>query len=392
MIRPKNEKKTSARRVRNGPCYFARPEPSSVRLRQRLPGFGIDMSTRHKILLVDDNPGVLETYRGLLGQLPSKPEIHTANSGHRALAMLKDESYRLVVCDLLMPKMDGLQVLSIVRRKYPKLRTVALTAVTDEQFRARVYALGVDLFWHKPENEQEVKLFLECVESLLDQETDTGFRGVQSKSLVDIIQLECMSQSSAVLRITNGTVMGKIWIQEGEVIDAVTDELRGETAFQRILSWRSGTFETLAAEPSRARTIFKSYSGLLLESAQMVDEARANENLAGAAISPLTRLSQVEGLEFALAVKAASTETALSRGLENPAPMTDWARQSLSHFRQLGEQLHAGPVERIECRGPQRQVVLAHQEDTDFCVGWKNSLTREEIRERMKKVLALWVS
>ena len=33
---------------------------------------------------------------------------------------------------------------------------------------------------------------------------DSGFRGVQSKSLVDIIQLECMSQSSSVLRITNG--------------------------------------------------------------------------------------------------------------------------------------------------------------------------------------------
>src|SRR6267154_2514450 len=160
--------------------------------------------TRHKILLVDDDPAVLDLYRQLLAELPTRPEIFTATSGSRAMAMLEADPFRLLICDLKMPKMDGLQVLSIVRRKYPELRTVALTSVPDEQFRSRAYALGVDLFWHKPTTEQEIKMFLECLESLLGRDTDGGFRGVQSKSLVDIIQLECISQNSAVLRITNG--------------------------------------------------------------------------------------------------------------------------------------------------------------------------------------------
>ena len=47
-----------------------------------------------------------------------------------------------------------------------------------------------------------------------------GFRGIQNKSLVDIIQLECLSQNSLVLRVTNGPLSGKIWINNGEVIDA----------------------------------------------------------------------------------------------------------------------------------------------------------------------------
>ena len=84
-----------------------------------------------------------------------------------------------------------------------------LTAEVDEQFRSRAYALGVDFFWHKPATEQENKMFLECIESLLGRETEGGFRGVQSKSLVDIIQLECISQSSSVLRITNGPLTGR---------------------------------------------------------------------------------------------------------------------------------------------------------------------------------------
>src|SRR5437588_11710706 len=128
---------------------------------------GKTMSTSHKSLLVDDDPDLLAMYGELLAQLPSRPAVHTASGGHRAMAMLEAEPFRLLICDLKMPKMDGLQVLSIVRRKYPELRTVALTAGTDEQFRSRVYALGVDLFWHKPASEQETAMFLECLESLL---------------------------------------------------------------------------------------------------------------------------------------------------------------------------------------------------------------------------------
>src|SRR5947199_2229431 len=212
------------------------------------------MGTRHKVLLLDDDVDLLDMYQQLLSQLPSRPEIFTVSSGPRAMAMLESEPFRLLICDLKMPKMDGLQVLSIVRRKHPELRTVALTSVADEQFRSRAYALGVDLFWYKPATEQEIKMFLECLESLLGRESDSGFRGVQSKSLVDIIQLECISQSSSVLRITNGPLSGRIWIQDGELIDAEAGELRAEAAFQKILSWRAGCLETLPAEPSRPRT------------------------------------------------------------------------------------------------------------------------------------------
>src|SRR2546423_7919645 len=251
------------------------------------------MEVRHKILLLDDDPALLEMYEEVLKQLPSRPDVHTASSGARGMALLEAQPFRLLICDLRMPKMDGLQVLSIVRRKYPQMRTVALTSVIEEQFRSRAYALGVDLFWHKPTSEQEIKMFLECLESLLGREVESGFRGVQSKSLVDIIQLECISQSSSVLRITNGSQTGKIWIQDGELIDSEAAELSGEVAFQKILSWKTGNFETLPAEPSRPRTITKSYNGLLLESAHALDESReasANGQTDEGAASPLAQL------------------------------------------------------------------------------------------------------
>src|ERR1700760_1444412 len=190
---------------------------------------------RPKILLLDDDKDLLELYREILTQLPSHPEIFTSTTGARALAMMEAEPFTLLVSDLNMPKMDGLQVLSIVRRKYPEMRTVVLTSVLDEQFRSRVYSLGVDLFWHKPSSAEEIQQFLDCLESLIGREAHSnGFRGVQSKSLVDIIQLECISQNSTVLRILNGPFTGHIWVQNGEVVDAATESLSGEAAFHSI--------------------------------------------------------------------------------------------------------------------------------------------------------------
>src|SRR3954454_21542881 len=350
------------------------------------------MENRHKVLLLDDDAELLDLYRQLLAQLPSRPEIFTVSSGPRAMAMLESEPFRLLICDLKMPKMDGLQVLSIVRRKHPELRTVALTSVADEQFRSRAYALGVDLFWYKPATEQEIKMFLECLESLLGRERENGFRGVQSKSLVDIIQLECISQSSSQLRITNGPCSGKIWIQDGEIIDSEADELRGEPAFQRILAWKAGSFETLPADPSRPRTITKSYNGLLLETAQALDEkagAAAATAESGAAPSAFAKLSEVEGIEFVLAMKAGEQNDPVARGLENPERMAAWSRATLERFKSLADRLHAGPLAQLEGYGPQRHVSLTTHAETDFCLGWKHTMSADQVRDMTKKVLTL---
>ncbi len=351
---------------------------------------------RPKILLVDDDKDLLELYREILAQLPSHPEIFTSTTGARAIAMLAAEPFTLLVTDLNMPKMDGLQVLSIVRKKFPEVRTVVLTSVLDEQFRSRVYALGVDLFWQKPGSSEEIKQFLACLESLLGRELLNGFRGVHSKSLVDIIQLECLSQNSTVLKITNGPLIGRIWVQGGEVMDAITDEINGEEAFHRILSWKAGNFEILPAEPEHPRTIFNPYQGLLLETAQSQDETyAAREGEASATEpenNPLGRISRVPGVEFVLVMKPGSEPAFEVRGLQNPQPVANWGRETLEQFRSLGERLQAGPLQQVDGLGPQSNVALARHEEVDFCLGWDHELSAGQIQESMKKALALWVS
>ena len=366
------------------------------------------MPAQPTVLLMDDDQDFLDLYRDMLGQhLPSMPEVRVANSGARALSVLESDPVNLLIADLNLPKMDGLQVLTIARRKYPHLRLVVLTGIREEQFRTRAYALGVDQYWLKPETDQEMGLFLESMEALLHRETQEGFRGVQSKSLVDIIQLECLSQSSCVLKITNGLTEGRIFIQSGEVVDSELPGLTGEAAFQRILAWKTGSFESLPADPSRVRTIFSSYQGLLLNSAQAIDEAASVEQptpTAGsseaAAPAPtnnraaalLAEVSQMDGVEFVLAIGKERKGNQEFWGLEDPKLIGEFTKETLANFRALAERLHVGELQQIFGTGPQHKVVISPCGPSDLCVGFPPASSADHVRNSVKSITTKWAS
>src|ERR1700742_4751964 len=226
-------------------------------------------------------------------------------------------------------------MLRTVGQTFAEQRPVVLSALEDEEFRSRAYALGVDLFWLKPEMQRNSKLFNECLESLLGQadKDDVGFRGIQSKSLMDIIQMECLSRSSTVLRISRGPLVAKLWIQDGELIDAEAEGARGEVAFQRLLAWKSGTFENLPPEPNHERTIQKPVNALLLESAQTMDEnasqAAGPESEDATHRKTIWKLSQLtrEGADFVLSVPPEGHGEPEAVGTQSVASLAHWTRK-----------------------------------------------------------------
>ncbi len=290
------------------------------------------MLSRSKLLILDDEPDFLEVCRQLLAGLPSQPEVFTANSGSRALALLESEPFSLLLTDLRMPKMDGFQVLAIVRRRFPLLRIVVMTGLAEEQFRARAYALGIDLFVEKPKSQKETQLFFECIESMLEHDAlNEGFRGVvQNKALVDIIQMECLTQNSATLKISSGKNVGTIWLQKGEIVDAVTGASMAEEAFKEILSWKVGNFELLPPDANRPRSIFTSAQGLLLDTAQSLDEAEAEppEASTDAPLSKLARLGRTKGVEFLVAQgqEGAGAKSVDQWGCDETGEIAAWAQ------------------------------------------------------------------
>lgn len=358
------------------------------------------MEIQHKILVLDDDTDWLELSREMLAHLPSKPEVQTANSGKRALAKLDAEPFRLLICDLKMPRIDGLQVLAIVRRRFPELRTVVLSGLEDEDFRSRAYALGVDMFWLKTEMHANSQMYLDCLESLLGRDQEGGFRGIQSKNLMDIIQMECLTRSSTVLRITRGSLVAKLWIQNGELTDAEAEGMCGEAAFHRILTWKTGTFENLPPEPNRKRTISKPVNALLLESAQAIDEsmvnaADASDQMAQAHRRNVWRLSLLTraGAEFVVTVppEGSGAHEALGTQAQTAEDYVRWARRSTEIARRLGNALDAGPQLYLGGNNLERQLLLLPREDKNFLVGWPPE-ANGGLLEKTKKLIASWDS
>jgi CheY-like chemotaxis protein len=357
---------------------------------------------RHKILLLDDDPDILAMYQQMLLQLPSHPDVHIASSGARAMSLLESEPFNVLVTDLSMPKMDGLQVIAIVRRKYPQLRTVIITGLADEQMRARAYALGIDLYLEKPKDHQEFGFLMECVESLLDKEETGGFRGVQSKTLVDLIQLECLSGSSSVLKITNGKLDAKIWINNGEVVDAETENVDGEEAFKRVLGWKTGNFEIFPSEPDRPRKIHTSYQGLLLDSAQKADEAGFEAFLEQEGTEPPNEsdtqfftksgFGRIRGVEFALNLPHDPATPLKKWGLENPEPLANWIRATCGALQQFSEKFQFGPLESVDARSPQGHLRVIEQTASHIAIGMLPNISREEMELNTRKVLERWAS
>ena len=347
------------------------------------------MAVRQRILILDDEHDILDIYQEILARLPSQPEIHTSDNGARAIALLESEDFNLLLADLRMPQMDGFQVLAIVRRKFPALRVVVMTGAEDEQFRARAYAMGIDLYIEKPKTGKEIINFVDCIESLLEREEQGGFRGVQSKTLVDIIQLECLTQSSAILKITTATGEGRIWVQRGEIIDAATSDLSGKEALLEMLRWKSGNFEMLASDIPRPRTIFSSYESLLMETAQSLDEASAGVE---SEVVGLAAFARYKGVQFAVTASGTDRKKFDQWGCEDAEQIAAWLVESGAAFRDLGERLEAGQFTEVEALGPQRHLAMLCGEEEFLGVGFTRSATLPHIRETMKQIEYRWTS
>lgn len=100
-----------------------------------------------------------------------------------------------------------------------------------------------------------------------------GFEGsVSCVGLTEVIQIFCYSRSDLRLRVGASEGVGTIFIRSGEVIHAETETHQGEEAIYEILSWDSGTFDTLPFGTPPPTTIDKPIEHLMVESLRRRDE------------------------------------------------------------------------------------------------------------------------
>ena len=363
---------------------------------------------RKKVLFVDDDAKLLEVIRQLMSFLSEDSwEIFTAPDVSRALRLLQDQRIDLLVIDIHMPVVDGLQFLNLLQRKYPNILKVVLTGDATEEYRARCLNNGAELFLEKPREEGGWRTIHATLHELARFQPEEGFRGVLRRvGLADVLQMECLARHSVVLKVSTGSTQGTVFVMDGQIIHSQCGGRVGEEAFNYLLSLGGGEFEVQPyAEPPK-RTIEGSWEFLLMEAARRRDEASESTPPATpsavqtesvfcsqpAAPPPVERLTS----PIIPIIEAAPEEA----GIQDQNPPTgqhasdasrpqvdemlvcslqgevlhDWKcanpnnRVGLLEFisqkaRQLAQGLPLGDFDRVEISGPQTRAVAQIQDD-----------------------------
>jgi len=117
------------------------------------------MKSSVSILIVDDE----EMMRTLLNRILSREgyKIRSAEDGVIALEVLKAEKFDIIISDMKMPRMNGFELLKIVKKEYPKIGVIIMTAYGDTYTVKDALLLGADEYITKPFKSYEISLVVE---------------------------------------------------------------------------------------------------------------------------------------------------------------------------------------------------------------------------------------
>jgi two-component system response regulator PilR (NtrC family) len=117
------------------------------------------MKSSVSILIVDDE----EMMRNLLNRILSREgyKISSAKDGVAALEMLETEKFNIIISDMKMPRMNGFELLKNVKREYPDIGVIIMTAYGDTYTVKDALLLGADEYITKPFKSYEIALVVE---------------------------------------------------------------------------------------------------------------------------------------------------------------------------------------------------------------------------------------
>lgn len=221
-----------------------------------------------KVLIVDDEETLTWGMAKSLSKDKDKYEVMIANNGREALNILKREKIDLVISDIRMPDINGLDLLVKIKKEYPHTKVIIMTAYGSPDVQKEANRRGSLYYIEKPFEISDIrKIIIDMIVS------KKGFRGnVLGLQLTDIIQINCLSRITTALVITKDREKGVIYFNEGEVIHAECGEEDGAEAFYKILSWQEGEFVSNIGVTPPIQTINHNWEHLLFEAMRRNDE------------------------------------------------------------------------------------------------------------------------
>jgi DNA-binding response OmpR family regulator len=238
------------------------------------------MPNNVKVLLVDDNPMILEMLRQALAHFSV---VQTLTDAADALLKAIEDKPDLIIADYSMAGMDGRQLLQKIKSRNASagIPVILMASKTDINEKLKAVQDTVEDFIEKPFFLKEAAAKIKKVVDKISLEKmareapgESVLRGsLAQMNVLDLLQSLDMGRKTCSLSLTNGSDKCKMFFTDGQINHAEYDDLKGDPAVYKVITWTAGSFEIDFAGSSSEQTITQSSQGLLLEGLRLLDEA-----------------------------------------------------------------------------------------------------------------------
>jgi len=167
-----------------------------------------------RIIIADDHPVVLKGLKEIIVEHFDDVTIDTSSRGYELLNKIDNNDYDIVLLDISLPDINGLEVLREIKKKKPKLLVLVLSMYPEEQYAARALKAGANGYLTKRSASDELVLAVHKILSgkryispafaekmMLDFESDTGKPPHEDLSDRELQVLCMMGKGKAVKEI-----------------------------------------------------------------------------------------------------------------------------------------------------------------------------------------------
>ena len=306
------------------PCPPSADKSFTAKTKWIVSGGDADDSTPTRVLAVDDEPPALK----LLTLMLSAPAFRcvTANNGGEALVALQSHKFDVVISDLCMPGIGGMELLAEARRRHPHIAFLVTTGIDDVEVGVGAMRSGADDYLVKPLSECAVLASVErCLHKRqLEREVENYRQHLEA--MVEERTKQLQGALEQVERSYEDTLQAL-----GTAIDLRDDETAGHS--RRVCGY-----------------------SLEIASTMGVSDAQLSNIARGAYLHDIGKLGIPDGI------------------LLKPGPLTADEREVMQQHVQIGFDIVKG----IPFLADAAEIILTHHERFDGC-GYPRGLKKEEI-------------
>ncbi|MFO7942751.1 MAG: DUF4388 domain-containing protein [Anaerolineales bacterium] len=314
------------------------------------------------ILVVDED---LNSLRYLVNNLEKNHfQVYGINEIDKAIKLYKTGDIDIVLVSLQRNDSSGFNILDALKSYDPEAKVILYTDVGTKGNVMRALRMGASEFMEKP---LEIEKLITTLRQLLAKESaPKAFQGdLRTMSLASIIQMNCEERIVGLLHLQRPGQEGRIYFDQGRIVHAETQGLKGEEAVYQMLRWDRGAFTLKMEVTPPLETIHSDWSGLILEGMRRIDEGQSGPELewkeAGLAVEAegdieednserlLRALSRIKGVNDVL-IYSQNGEVTAEEPTRDGKKMDKAASYLIGQSKMLAEKLSADQIQRVLLR------------------------------------------